>query len=111
MKRFLFFVFFFLLGFSAYSQVTEQWYYYLKDYSESQARAYFDNDPYLDAIEGIWQSSDGFKYSIEKDVADGNRLHDRFRVIILDTGSDGWEKNEIKAFLSFSSVEILYKKV
>ena len=50
-----------------YAQRSEKQGWQVKNYKESDARNYFDNNYYLDKVEGIWQSTDGFKYAIEKE--------------------------------------------
>jgi hypothetical protein len=42
-------------------------YYSVEGYNEQTAKSYLDRYE-IDPIEGIWQSNDGFKYAIEKDV-------------------------------------------
>jgi S1-C subfamily serine protease/Tfp pilus assembly protein PilF len=84
-----------------------QTYWSIKDYSEQDAKRYFNaND--LDPVEGIWQSTDGFKYAIEKDVDDeGARSDSRYRVVVLeDVG--WWEQGYIKAFIESSAVNAIY---
>ncbi len=80
----------------------------VKNYTEAMAKAYLDQNSYLDDIEGIWQSSDGYKYAIEKDYENNQRSTDKFRVVILESGFDGWATTEVKAFISNSSLDGLY---
>ena len=89
-------------------QKSEDKSWYVKDYNETKAKQYFDLYPEIDKIEGIWQSTDGFKYSIEKDVSDGKRSNNRFRVIILESSVNGWNSSEIKGFIEYGTVKELY---
>ena len=97
-----------LLIIPLFAQKSESNGWYVKGYTEDIAKAYFDSRYSLDLIEGIWQSNDGFKYSIERDVENGKRLSDTYRVIILESSSNGWEKTEIKGFITYSSVNGIY---
>ena len=91
------------------AQKTEQNGWYVKGYTEETAKAYFDRRYSLDLIEGIWQSNDGFKYSIERDVEDdGSRSTDKYRVIILESSHNGWSASQIKGFITFSSINGVY---
>ena len=46
-----------------------QQYWKVSGYTESTAKYYLDsNSSSLDPIEGIWQSTEGCKYAVEKDV-------------------------------------------
>ena len=61
-------------------------------YSESTAKAYFDsNANSLNPIEGIWQTRDGEKYAIEKDVENGIRQEGKYRIVNLNHRYN-WEK-------------------
>lgn len=82
--------------------------WYVERYNEAQARSYIDNNYYLDKIEGIWQSSDGFKYAIEKDVKNGQRIQNKFRIIILESSSNGWRPTEVKGFIDYGSINSVY---
>lgn len=82
--------------------------WYVERYNEAQARSYLDNNYYLDKIEGIWQSSDGFKYAIEKDVENGQRVQNKFRIIILESSSNGWRPTEVKGFIDYGSINSVY---
>ena len=98
-----------LLCFCAWAQKSEQSGWYVKGYTEETAKAYFDRRYSLDLIEGIWQSNDGFKYAIERDVEDdGSRSTDKYRVIILESSHNGWSLGQIKGFVSFSSINGVY---
>ena len=92
----------------AFAQRSEKQGWYVKDYSESKARAYLDNNYYLDKVEGIWQSTDGYKYAIEKNVENSIRETNRFRVIVLESSVDGWEPSEIKGFIDYGSINEVY---
>ena len=51
-----------------------QQYWKVSGYTESIAKSYLDsNSSSLDPIEGIWQSTEGSKYAVEKDVENGRR--------------------------------------
>ena len=78
-------------------------------YNELNAKQYFDNSP-IDPIEGIWQSNDGFKFAIEKDVEDNNRTDKKYRVIILshNVNSAFWKPTQIKGFIERTSINELY---
>lgn len=81
----------------------------IEDYNEATAKTYLDNHiANLAPVEGIWQSSDGFKYAIERDVEDGYRVNDRYRMIILEAGSDAWEERWVKGYISKGSMDGLY---
>ena len=109
MKRFAFTLVLISLCFCAIAQKTEQNGWYVKGYTEETAKAYFDRRYSLDLIEGIWQSNDGFKYSIERDVEDdGSRSADKYRVIILESSHNGWSTSQIKGFITFSSINGVY---
>lgn len=98
-----------LLCFCAWAQKSEQSGWYVKGYTEETAKSYFDRRYSLDLIEGIWQSNDGFKYAIERDVEDdGSRSTDKYRVIILESSHNGWSTGQIKGFVSFSSINGVY---
>ena len=99
-----------LLLFSSLScaQKTESSSWYVPGYSEEVAMKYFIQSTLLEPIEGIWQSSDGFKYAIEKSVEDGRRVSGRYRVIVLETSHDGWKLGQIKGFIHPGSVENVY---
>lgn len=97
------------LCFCALAQKSEQSGWYVKGYTEETAKSYFDRRYSLDLIEGIWQSNDGFKYAIERDVEDdGSRSTDKYRVIILESSHNGWSLGQIKGFVSFSSINGVY---
>lgn len=91
-----------------FAQRRESSVWYVERYNEAQARSYIDNNYYLDKIEGIWQSSDGFKYAIEKDVKNGQRIQNKFRIIILESSSNGWRPTEIKGFIDYGSINSVY---
>lgn len=98
-----------LLCFCAWAQKSEQSGWYVKGYTEETAKSYFDRRYSLDLIEGIWQSNDGFKYAIERDVEDdGSRSTDKYRVIILESSHNGWSLGQIKGFVTFSSINGVY---
>ena len=92
----------------AFAQRSEKQGWYVKDYNESTAKAYLDNNYYLDKVEGIWQSTDGFKYAIEKNVENSKREKNRFRIIILESSVDGWAPTEIKGFIDYGSINDVY---
>ena len=108
MKRILFLLVLMCASLVAFSQKTETGGWYVKDYSEAKAKAYFDSRYSLDLIEGVWQSSDGFKYSIEKDVENGQRNKNKYRVIVLESSYDGWNPTEVKGFITYSSIDEVY---
>jgi S1-C subfamily serine protease/Tfp pilus assembly protein PilF len=80
-------------------------YWSVNGYNESTARQYFDNSP-IDPIEGIWQSNDGFKLAVEKDVENNYRSERKYRVIILshNVGSTFWKPTHVKGFIEKTAV-------
>ncbi len=85
-------------------------YYSVKDYSEQKAKSYFDNSE-IDAIEGIWQSSDGFKYAITKyKKQSGVVTDDDFQIIILshNTNNPFWKETYVKGFIQKTAVNGVY---
>lgn len=95
---------------SAFSNVAfSQQYWKVSGYSEATAKSYFDsNSSNLDAMEGIWQTTEGAKYAIEKDVENGIRQKEKYRMIVLDHFMRWWQTGEIQAFISPGSSESLY---
>lgn len=91
-----------------FSQKSESGIWYVEGYNEQMARKYLDDNYLLDQIEGIWQSTDGFKYAIIKEVKDGKLVSDQFRAVILETSHNGWKPTQIKAFISFGTVDDIY---
>lgn len=86
-----------------------QQYWIVKGYSESSAKSYFNsNSSNLDPIEGIWQTTDGYKYAIEKDVENGHRLNDKYRVIVLESSFPQWKESEVKGFITYGSNDNIY---
>lgn len=97
---------FILLLFSS-SLLSQNW--YMENYSEEIAKDYFVNSyNELDMIEGIWQSSDGFRYSIEKDVERGRRVDGKYRIVVLVGGYREWSLGDIKGFISYGSGDGFY---
>ena len=90
------------------AQKTETTSWYVDGYSEDIAMEYFNRSTLLEPIEGIWQSTDGYKYSIEKDVENGIRQDGKYRVIVLESSSDGWKLGQIRGFVTSGSVESVY---
>lgn len=90
------------------AQKREQQGWHVENYNETSAKQYFDNNYYLDRIEGIWQSTDGFKYAIEKDVENGRRNNNKFRMIILESSANVWKTSEIKGFIDYGSINEVY---
>lgn len=81
----------------------------VKNYSEATARAYLANSTDLDPIEGIWQTDNGFLFAIEKCVENGQRVNDRFRVVVLENESPfGWKLGHIKGFITPGAHESIY---
>ena len=84
--------------------------YYIKNYSEQQARQYFDNAVQLDLIEGIWIGDDGFKYSIEKDYNGYTRDINKYRAILIHAPSRTIaEIGDIIFFLKRGSSQGIYE--
>lgn len=84
-------------------------YYSVNGYTERTAKSYFDNYD-ISTIEGIWQSTDGFKYSIEKDVENNDRSQTKYRMIVLENAGEysWWKPTYIRAFIEYSSVSGIY---
>ena len=91
-----------------YAQKTETGVWYVDGFDEQKARDYLSDNYLLDRVEGIWQSTDGFKYAIVKDVEGGKMLSNKFRAIVLDSSHDGWKLGYIKGFITPGSVETVY---
>ena len=102
----LFFLSIYCLILAQKSENNNGW--YIENYTEEKAKNYFNSRYSLDLIEGIWQSSDGYKYSIERDVENGQRCKDKYRIIILESSFNGWNTTEIKGFVTYSSVNNIY---
>jgi S1-C subfamily serine protease len=115
-----------------HAQKVVHFYYYVDYYTENEAKKYFNSNS-IDPIEGIWQSTDGFKYSIEKQQIGGTsslqiggtsslqiggtssqmnsvRLSNKYRVIILDNNSINsfWEKTYIKAYIEKTVIDNVF---
>ncbi len=99
-------IFFMQMNTSAQKTETTSW--YVEGYTEQIAMNYFSKNTLLDAIEGIWQSTDGFKYSIEKDVENGRRITGKYRVIVLESSHDGWKLGQVKGFITPGSMESVF---
>ena len=97
-----------MLHMNSFAQKNETTSYYIEGYNEEVAMSYFSRSAMLDPVEGIWQSTDGYKYSIEKDVENGQRLSDKYRVVVLESSSDGWKLGQIRGFVTTGSVESVY---
>ena len=93
---------------SVFAQKTETTSWYVNGYTEQIAINYFKTSTLLEPIEGIWQSSDGFKYAIERNVENGRRISENYRVIVLESSHDGWKLGQIKGFIIPGSVESVY---
>ncbi|MDY6292517.1 MAG: trypsin-like peptidase domain-containing protein [Bacteroidales bacterium] len=85
-----------------------QQYWKVNGYTESDAKSYLNNNSNLNQIEGVWQSTDGFKYAIEKDVENGYRQSDKYRVIVLESGYNVWKQGEIKGFITPGTNDDIY---
>lgn len=86
-----------------------QQYWKVNGYTESDAKSYLNNNSInLDPIEGIWQSTEGCKYAVEKYVENGRRQNGKYRVVVLEHSSRWWSTGEIQAFISDGSSESLY---
>lgn len=108
-KRIDLFIFLFILPILSYAQKSESTGWHVEDYTEATAKAYLDrNTYYLDPVEGIWQSSDGYKYAIEKDVENSQRQSDKYRMIVLESSFNGWETSDIKGFITQGSIDGAY---
>ena len=107
MKKYLSILFATLLVGQVWAQKTDSG-WYVAGYSEQVAMNYFTNSTMLEPVEGIWQSTDGYKYAIEKDVENSRRVSGKYRVIVLESSSDGWNLGEIKGFITPGSVDGVY---
>lgn len=86
--------------------------YYIENYSEHQARQYFDTAAELDPIEGIWVGESGYKYSIEKDFSGRKRDSNKYRVVIVQIPSQTLaEVGDIAFFLNKGSSENLFESI
>ena len=94
------------------AQKSESGTMYVKHYrssdAEQKAKDYIDDEPYLLPIEGIWQSSDGYKYFISSDQENDVKTAYRYRMIVLESSYEGWNRGDIKAFIDFGSIEGTY---
>ena len=95
-------------AYPAHAQKSETTRWYVSGYTEDNIRSYLDENEFLDDLEGIWQSSDGFKYAIERDVEDGYRLPNQFRIVVLSSSHNGWRLGEVKGFITTGSVDGMY---
>lgn len=93
-----------MLSVVAYSQQ----FWKVNGYTESDAKFYFNSRNDLNPIEGVWQTTDGYKYAIEKDVENGYRQNDKFRVVVLESSNRVWKPTEIKGFISTGTSETVY---
>jgi S1-C subfamily serine protease/Tfp pilus assembly protein PilF len=98
-----------LISLITYGQKKVAKYSRVEGYSEQVAKTYFNNSE-IDAIEGIWQSNDGFKYSIEKNVENGLRTQDKYRIIIIshNTNSPFWKETYVKGYIEKTAVNGVY---
>ena len=86
--------------------------YYIENYSENQARQYFDTATELDPIEGFWVGESGYKYSIEKDFNGKKRDHNKYRAVIVQIPSQTIaEVGDIAFFLNKGSSENLFESI
>lgn len=106
-KRILVFSFVICLTQGVIAQKTDSG-WYVAGYSEQIAMNYFTSSTMLEPIEGIWQSTDGYKYAIEKDVENGRRITGKYRVIVLESSYDAWKLGQIKGFVTPGSVDGVY---
>jgi S1-C subfamily serine protease/Tfp pilus assembly protein PilF len=109
-KQILLATMFALISVATFGQKKVANYFSVKDYSEQKAKSYFDNSE-IDAIEGIWQSSDGFKYSITKYRKDnGIASEDDFQIIILshNTNNPFWKETYVKGFIQKTAANGVY---
>lgn len=113
MKRIILIVIIFCLYFPFLcAQKSESGTYYLESYTgkdaENNAKEYLENREYPQPIEGIWQSSDGFTYFISKDSENGETIPDIFRMIVLESSHEAWDRGDIKGRIRFGSVDNVY---
>ncbi len=90
------------------SLFSQNW--YIEGYTEEDAKNYFSYRD-IDPIEGIWQSSDGFRYAIEKDVERGRRVNNKYRIVVIVGGYSEWKLGHIKGFLSYGSDDGYYSMI
>lgn len=109
-KRLMLCLLFVFTCFISFAQRREKTYYIIENYSEERAKSYLDSATALEDLEGIWQSSDGFKYAIEKDTENNVRVKDKYRVVVVDNMStvSWWKSGYVKAFIEYSAVSQVY---
>ncbi|MGL4907881.1 MAG: trypsin-like peptidase domain-containing protein [Bacteroidales bacterium] len=78
----------------------------MNQYSEAGVKRYFDTNTLAD-IEGIWKSTDGFKYVIEKDIKQGVPTSSKYRMVVLER-NDFWKTGYIRAFLEQTATKGVY---
>lgn len=111
MKNLIIYLLFVLFPLITWSQSTKKGksIYYVENYSEIDAKRYFDNATNLKTIEGIWIKN-GVKYSIEKDLYDYSRHANRYRVIVLTEKKDWiWDRGDIQYFLIPGATENIFE--
>ena len=85
-----------------------QQYWKVNGYTESDAKSYLNNNSNLNQIEGVWQTTDGYKYAIEKNVENGYRQSDKYRVIVLESSDKVWKLGQIKGFITHGTSDDIY---
>ena len=85
-----------------------QQYWKVNGYTESDAKSYLNNNSNLNQIEGVWQTTDGYKYAIEKNVENGYRQSDKYRVIVLESSNKVWKLGQIKGFITHGTSDDIY---
>lgn len=69
-------------------------------YTEDDANLYFSKNYPLNHIEGIWKTSEGYTFVIEKNIENGSRQSNHFRLIVLEGYPNSvWNSGEIKGFI------------
>jgi len=88
-----------------FAQKTTAQYYHIDNYNEFEATKYLNLNT-LDPIEGIWQSTDGFKYAIVKQALN-YAFTGKYMVIILSHNSSNqfWKPNYIKGLIEKTTVD------
>lgn len=114
MKKFLCLFFLFLIARTAIVAQTsmsnfqqDKSWWHIEGTTEEQARRDIDLADDLLPIEGIWQSSDGFQYIIER-IYDSKNNVTKLIMVVLKSTHGFWSRGEIKALIEFGSVDNVY---
>jgi S1-C subfamily serine protease/predicted negative regulator of RcsB-dependent stress response len=92
----------FSINLFAQSRHQDETWPHFEGYTEEEALKHLDQAQSLISIEGIWQSSDGFRYMITKADKGGKT---QLLFIVLASSHDNWSIGDIKAVVDFGSVD------